>query len=445
MNGSVFQLPRVSSRRSDHCNDRWLLGTQVACTRFSVASEAEKVSEMWGYDPSCRAVASAHMQNHNPARNFKTSSAEDLSRPLNACSLTEWFTGLSREGPFRNGMSVRTIKAAIAGGRWSVCIPARNEAGLLSSTLAALGQAIDHVSEPGTVVLIANNTEDNTAPIFQDWAQSRGTSHVVASVDLADPIRNAAHARRLALDLGAYVMPTGVLLTTDADTRVAPDWIERNLAHLVAGAHLVCGRVDVDEHELASLPRPVRLCGDAEAAYFQRCADLWTAWTGESAPKLSVRAMGASLALTSETYCRAGRLPLPAVAEDKALAAAVRAQGLVILEAEDVRVTTSCRLDGRAAGGMSDALRERAYESDPYCDETLVPLHVLHARAAAWLGLAGTPDRCQVFEHLCQTDARLRSSRMHLSEVLEALARSQSAENSRARPEYLPRHAECAA
>jgi hypothetical protein len=401
---------------------------------------------MWDSQPFRRAVGSTQMQNSYPDRNVETSLEADLDRPFNVCALTEWFVGQGQAGPFRGRLSVRAIQAVIApASHWCVCIPARNEARLLPSTLAALGEAIDLAPEPGTVILIANDTADDTAVIFQDWAQTRGMAHVVASVDLADPIRNAAHARRLALDLGACVTPMGVLLTTDADTRVAPGWIERSLAHLTAGAHLVCGRVDVDEHELASLPGPVKLCGDAEAAYFQRSAELWTAWTGESAPTQSVRAMGASLALTSETYCRVGRLPLPAVAEDKALAAAVRAQGLMIMEADDVRVTTSCRLDGRAAGGMSDALRERAQEPDPYCDETLVPLHVLQARAAAWLGLAGTPDRCQVFEHLCQTDARLRSSRMHLSEVLEALARSQSAENSRARPENLPRHAECAA
>ena len=46
----------------------------------------------------------------------------------------------------------------------------------------------------------------------------------------------------------------GILLTTDADTVVAPDWIERNLQALAAGADLVCGRVAVDPTEAALIP-----------------------------------------------------------------------------------------------------------------------------------------------------------------------------------------------
>jgi hypothetical protein len=38
----------------------------------------------------------------------------------------------------------------------------------------------------------------------------------------------------------------GVILTTDADSQVAPSWIAENLAAFEAGAEAVLGRIDLD-------------------------------------------------------------------------------------------------------------------------------------------------------------------------------------------------------
>ena len=46
----------------------------------------------------------------------------------------------------------------------------------------------------------------------------------------------------------------GVILTTDADSQVAPNWIAENLAAFEAGAEAVLGRIDLDE-EGEFLPR----------------------------------------------------------------------------------------------------------------------------------------------------------------------------------------------
>ena len=39
----------------------------------------------------------------------------------------------------------------------------------------------------------------------------------------------------------------GVILTTDADSQVAPNWIAENLAAFEAGAEAVLGRIDLDD------------------------------------------------------------------------------------------------------------------------------------------------------------------------------------------------------
>ena len=45
----------------------------------------------------------------------------------------------------------------------------------------------------------------------------------------------------------------GVILTTDADSQVAPNWIAENLAAFEAGAEAVLGRIDLDgEGELST-------------------------------------------------------------------------------------------------------------------------------------------------------------------------------------------------
>jgi hypothetical protein len=38
----------------------------------------------------------------------------------------------------------------------------------------------------------------------------------------------------------------GVILTTDADSQVAPNWIAQNLAAFEAGGEAVLGRIDLD-------------------------------------------------------------------------------------------------------------------------------------------------------------------------------------------------------
>jgi hypothetical protein len=65
---------------------------------------------------------------------------------------------------------------------------------------------------------------------------------------------------------------------------------------------------------------------------------------------------GASLALTLGAYREIGGAPTPPVGEDKALCEALRAKGRRVRHAKDVRVLTSCRLDGRAPDGAADTL-----------------------------------------------------------------------------------------
>lgn len=107
-----------------------------------------------------------------------------------------------------------------------------------------------------------------------------------------------------------------------------------------------------------------------------------------------------------------------------ALATECRLRGWRIDTPEDVRVTASCRLYGRAEGGMAGALLDRTRSPDPECDEALVPWPVLEARAAAWreIHADGGADPHGAFEEACLQRPGLTAERMRLGAVQRALA-----------------------
>ena len=96
---------------------------------------------------------------------------------------------------------------------------------------------------------------------------------------------------------------------------------------------------------------------------------------------------GASIALTRELYRRIGGAPTPSLAEDKALFDRIRAHGGRVRHPVDVRVFTSCRTEGRAPGGMADAVALWIGQTED------APLHELYNVRAALAGNATAADQ----------------------------------------------------
>lgn len=305
-----------------------------------------------------------------------------------------------------------------------VCIPMRNEQDQLQQTCRALELALTGFEADSAVIFVSNETTDRSVEMATEWAQSCAIGYVVADLSLDNSISTASHSRRLATDIAAWLTPTGVLLTTDADTQVAADWVSQTQTALGQSDGLICGSVSIDPETEARLPKAVRECGTVEGEYSRALARLWRVWAGPKAPQLIVNAMGASLAMSSANYLAAGRMPTPAVAEDKALAAACRLAGIPVTESASVQVVTSGRMDARARGGMGDALRDRAQSRDPLCDEALIPVSVLKARADAWFEAANAPDRDAAFELKLTSNPALTDKRMRLGEVRSELRKA---------------------
>ena len=228
-----------------------------------------------------------------------------------------------------------------------VVIPARDEQARIGDCLRALA-AQTIARERFATIVVLDRCEDRTAEVVTETAGALGLQ--IATLD--GPGIGAGAARRVGMDaacerLLASGRPRGLIACTDADSRPAPDWLERQLEHVAAGARAIAGLIELDDQEARRLPAGVlrRRERDAETRLRRvRSRDLDAGHH---------HAAGASLAVTAETYRAVGGIePLPAL-EDAGFAERLAVNQVPLLRPRDVRVRTSAREAGRVARGLS--------------------------------------------------------------------------------------------
>jgi glycosyltransferase involved in cell wall biosynthesis len=243
--------------------------------------------------------------------------------------------------------------------RIAIAVPARNEAERLETCLQRLANlTLDARVTALSIVVLANNCEDDTTARARMVTVRDQRRILVNALELPPERANAGWARRAALDAAAETLdgPADVLMSTDADTLPAYNWIVRTLDHLEAGWDAVAGLARLDPRELRALPREHRL-RFAQIRRYQATLDRLKAAKDPSEPwPRHFYEGGASIALTHAIYGRIGGAPTPPIGEDRALFDAVRRAGGRVRHPLDVRVITSARLIGRAPGGASDTL-----------------------------------------------------------------------------------------
>jgi glycosyltransferase involved in cell wall biosynthesis len=286
--------------------------------------------------------------------------------------------------------------SAAPGGRVVVAIPARNEADELGGCLEALGAQQE--ATPDAVVVCLNNCTDASASVVREIAPSLPFVVEALEVRLPRERATAGFARRMAMDRAAELAgPAGVVLTTDADGRVAEDWLAGNLAALATGVDAVAGQADIEPHGARLIPAHLHAIDARECAYAALVDEIYALVDPDPYdpwPRHDEHS-GASIAVTVEAYRRAGGLPPVALAEDRALFAALRMVDARIRHAIGVRVVVSARTVGRAAGGMADTIRRRIAKVDDLLDDRLEPAadSLRRARLRARLRQARTETR----------------------------------------------------
>jgi hypothetical protein len=255
-----------------------------------------------------------------------------------------------------------------------VAIPAKDEAQELEPCLAALtaqrGARLDGV------VLCLNNCTDVSAALARRLSASLPYALHVLDVELPPERACAGLARRMAMDHAVSLAGArGILLTTDADGRVAPDWLAVNLAALRAGADAVAGQADIEPQGAALIPAHLHAIDARECAYAALLDEIHARLDPDPFdpwPRHDEHS-GASIAVTVAAYRRAGGLPPVCLAEDRAFFDALRRVDARIRHEPAARVMVSARTIGRAKGGMADTIRRRIERVDEYLDERLEP------------------------------------------------------------------------
>ncbi len=253
--------------------------------------------------------------------------------------------------------------------RASVVIPARNEEAGLPATLDTLrlqkdlnGRALEHgVYE---VLLLLNNCTDRSAAVARKYQRDHPRFRlIVEECGLAPDRAHVGTARRMLMDAACERMESTAggfaVLSTDADTLVAEDWIAANLAELQQGADVVGGAIYLLPDELEALEPGIRLAYERDRRYQELVAELEAALDPDPYDPWPrhLQHFGASLACTCQIYRRSGGLPAIKPLEDVAFIDALRRVGARIRHAPGVSITTSARLDGRAEVGLSGQLR----------------------------------------------------------------------------------------
>ncbi len=225
-----------------------------------------------------------------------------------------------------------------------VVVPANNEEALLPDCLRALSYAAAQVEVSVVVVVVLDDCDDNSAVVVGQAAREFGLAIEVVIVTA----RNVGVARAAgfqhAVDLAGEVK--GVwLATTDADSLVPPDWLQRQLFHAAVGAQVVAGTITVKDW--ANRPQQIREL--AQTAYHH-------------GPHRHIH--GANLSFAAAAYVAVGGFAPLATGEDVSLVTAFTAAGFSVCWARDLPVATSARVISRAPLGFADYLNNLGRNSE---------------------------------------------------------------------------------
>ncbi|OSC25145.1 glycosyl transferase [Mycobacterium vulneris] len=219
----------------------------------------------------------------------------------------------------------------------AVVIPAHNERAKLPACLRAVLTAALCAPIPVTIVVVLDNCDDGSDELAGEY----GPDVHFISVD----VHNVGAARAVGFGYARSLLrdgPKSWFATTDADSRVDPDWLVHQLG---VGADMVLGVVRVTDwrqHNADVVDR------------YMRCYQADTAHGHEDHEHIH----GANMGFSARAYWRVGGFrPLP-TGEDVDLVERFDAAGYCIHRDTELSVITSARTQARAPLGFAHHLRQ---------------------------------------------------------------------------------------
>ena len=253
----------------------------------------------------------------------------------------------------------------------TIVLPVRNEAGFLPKNLESFARQVDLDNRPFDanffeIIIFANNCDDESAKIARRWQRKNKHLNVhVAEAKICPENSNIGFVRRWLMSeandrLRRNRAKGGVILTTDADTAVASDWLAANLREINYGADAVGGRILIKADELKKM--------SGKARRFHLLDTDYRLLTAEIEARLDYIAhdylprhhqhFNASFAVTTAAFARAGGVPRVRFLEDVAFYQALLRVDARFRHSPKVTVETSSRQCGRTEMGLSTQINE---------------------------------------------------------------------------------------
>ena len=271
-----------------------------------------------------------------------------------------------------------------------VVLPICNEAGYLLLTLQSLARQVDLQNRPldpniYEIIVFANNCADDSAEIARRWHEDNSFLNVhIAEAHLPAENSNIGFVRRFLMNeaylrLSRNQYKSGVILTTDGDTRVASDWIAANLREIKSGADAVGGRITIDFEDLRKMDEKARRFYLLDTGYRLSAAEIEAHLdylSHDYLPRHHQHFNG-SFAVTTDAFRRAGGIPDVNFLEDVAFYHSLLRVDAKFRHSPFVRVKTSARRDGRTDLGLSTQINEwtiMGENSDEYWVESAMAI-----------------------------------------------------------------------
>jgi glycosyltransferase involved in cell wall biosynthesis len=226
-----------------------------------------------------------------------------------------------------------------------IAIPARNEQSRLPACLRAALTAALCAPIPVTVVVVLDATDDDSAALAGQYGPDVHFVTVDACNVGAARAAGFRYARSIYGDDGECWYAT-----TDADSRVDPDWLVHQLR---LGADMVLGVVRVDDWHNHS------------AGFADRFFQAYDA--GDTAEGAHTHVHGANMGFSARAYWRIGGFRPLCSGEDVDLVARFEAAGYSILRDAELSVTTSARTQARAPRGFAHHLSQLGASVEEDC------------------------------------------------------------------------------
>ena len=228
-----------------------------------------------------------------------------------------------------------------------VVVPARDEAACIADCVASFA------AQGVSALVVANACTDATV--------ARARAAGAAVLDLPALLGGVGEARRRGMALAQDRAPAPrMLLTADADCRPGAGAVAV-LRRALVRADAAFGRVVPDPVGFARLPRAVRIHGrleDLRDALLAEIGAFAEPRTHDPMPRHG-QAPGALMAFRPDAYHAVGGFAPMRCSEDRDIARRLVLAGFRVAHPWDAVVIASCRLAGRAPGGMADTIAER--------------------------------------------------------------------------------------